>query len=40
MERNGLYMNGIPQFDGQIGLKYKMWINRMEEFLGAQGYDV
>jgi hypothetical protein len=33
MERNKLYRNGIPQFDGQIGLKYELWRKRMKTFL-------
>jgi hypothetical protein len=31
---------GVPQFDGQNGLSYEMWRNKMKVFLGAQGYDV
>jgi hypothetical protein len=40
MESNNLFRNGIPQFDGQNGLKYEMWSNVMQFFLQAQWYDV
>ena len=32
MERKQFYRNGIPQFDGQIGLKYELWSKRMKTF--------
>jgi hypothetical protein len=40
MERNNLYRNGIPWFNGQNGLNYEMWSKSMKTFLQAQGYDV
>jgi hypothetical protein len=32
--------NGVPQFNGQNGLKYEMWSIGMKTFLEAQGYDI
>ena len=37
MERNILYKNGIPQFDGQ---KYAFWTIRMSTYIQAQGFQV
>jgi hypothetical protein len=37
---NGCKTNGILWFDGQSGLKYDMWNNKMKTFLGAHEYDV
>jgi hypothetical protein len=37
MERNNLYKNGIPQFDGQ---KYAFWSIRMKTYIQAQGFQV
>jgi hypothetical protein len=32
--------NGVPLFNGQNGLKYDIWSERMKVFLKAQGYDI
>ena len=37
MERNNLYKNGIPQFDGH---KYAFWSIRMKTYIQAQGFQV
>jgi hypothetical protein len=37
MERNNLYKNGIPQFDGK---NYAFWSRRMKTYVQAQGFDV
>jgi hypothetical protein len=37
MERNNLYKNGIPQFDGQ---KYVFWSIRMKTYIQAQGFEI
>ena len=37
MERNNIYKNGIPQFDGQ---KYSFWSIRMRTYIQAQGFQV
>jgi hypothetical protein len=37
MERNNLYKNGIPQFDGK---KYAFWSIRMKTYIHAQGFQV
>jgi hypothetical protein len=37
MERNNLYKNGIPQFDGQ---KYAFWSIRMKTYIQAQGFEI
>jgi hypothetical protein len=37
MERNNLYKNGIPQFDGQ---KYSFWSIRMKTYIQAQGFEI
>jgi hypothetical protein len=37
MERNNLYKNGIPQFDGQ---KCAFWSIRMKTYIQAQGFQV
>jgi hypothetical protein len=40
MERNMLYRNGIPQFNGQNGETYEMWSIRMKIFTRSIRYDV
>jgi hypothetical protein len=37
MERNNMYKNGIPQFDGQ---KYAFWSIRMKTYTQAQGFEI
>jgi hypothetical protein len=37
MERNNMYKNGIPQFDGQ---KYAFWIIRMKTYIQKQGFEI
>jgi hypothetical protein len=37
MERNNLYKNGIPQFDGQ---KYVLWSIRMKSYIQAQVFEI
>jgi hypothetical protein len=37
MERNNLYKNGIPQFNGQ---KYEFWSIRMKTYIQAQGFEI
>jgi hypothetical protein len=37
MERNNMYKNGIPQFDGQ---NYAFWRRRMKTYVQAQGFEV
>jgi hypothetical protein len=37
MERNNLYKNGIPQFDGQ---KYAFWSIRMKTYIQAHGFEI
>jgi hypothetical protein len=37
MERNNMYKNGIPQFDGQ---KYAFWSRRMKTYIQAQGFEI
>jgi hypothetical protein len=37
MERNNMYKNGIPQFDGQ---NYAFWRRRMKTYVQAHGFDV
>jgi hypothetical protein len=37
MERNNMYRNGIPQFDGH---NYVLWSKRMKTYVQAQGFDV
>jgi hypothetical protein len=37
MERNNLYKNGIPQFNGQ---KYAFWSIRMKTYIQAQGFEI
>jgi hypothetical protein len=37
MERNNLYKDGIPQFDGQ---KYAFWSIRMKTYIQAQGFEI
>jgi hypothetical protein len=37
MERNNLYKNGIPQFDGQ---KYAFWSLRMKTYIHAHGFEI
>jgi hypothetical protein len=32
--------NGVPMFDGHIGLKYEMWSRRMEVFLQVHGHYI
>jgi hypothetical protein len=34
------YDNGVPLFNGQNGLKYKMWSGRTKVFLQEQGYYI
>jgi hypothetical protein len=34
------YENGITMFNGQNGLKYEMWIRRMNVFLQAHGHYI
>jgi hypothetical protein len=33
-------VNGASIFDGQNGMSYEIWSDRMKVFLQAQGYDV
>jgi hypothetical protein len=37
MERNNMYKNGIPQFDGH---NYAFWSRRMKTYIQAQGFEV
>jgi hypothetical protein len=37
MERNNMYKNGIPQFDGQ---KYAFWSIRMKTYIQTQGFEI
>jgi hypothetical protein len=37
VERNNMYKNGIPQFDGQ---KYAFWSRRMKTYIQAQGFEI
>jgi hypothetical protein len=37
MERNNMYKNGIPQFDGQ---NYAFWSRRMKTYVQAHGFEV
>jgi hypothetical protein len=37
MERNNVYKNGIPQFDGK---KYAFWSIRMKTYIQAQGFEI
>jgi hypothetical protein len=37
MERNNLYQNGIPQFNGQ---NYSFWRIRMKTYIQAQGFEI
>jgi hypothetical protein len=37
MERNNLYKNEIPQFNGQ---KYGFWSIRMKTYMHAQGFEI
>ena len=37
MERNNLYKNGIPWFNGQ---KYAFWTIRMKTYIQAQGFEI
>jgi hypothetical protein len=37
MERNNMYKNGIPQFDGQ---KYAFWSIRMKTYIQEQGFEI
>jgi hypothetical protein len=37
MERNNMYKNGIPQFDGQ---KYEFWRRRMKKYIQAHGFEI
>jgi hypothetical protein len=37
MERNNMYKNGIPEFDGQ---KYAFWRRRMKTYVQTQGFEV
>jgi hypothetical protein len=37
MERNNLYKNGIPQFDGH---KYAFWSIRMKTYIQAHGFEI
>jgi hypothetical protein len=37
MERNNMYKNGIPQFDGY---KYAFWRRRMKTYIHAQGFEI
>jgi hypothetical protein len=37
MERNNLYKNGIPQFNGQ---KCAFWNIRMKSYIQAQGFEI
>jgi hypothetical protein len=37
MERNNMYKNGIPQFDGQ---KYAFWSRRMKTYIHAHGFEI
>jgi hypothetical protein len=37
MERNNMYKNGIPQFDGH---NYGLWSRRMKTYVQAQGFEV
>jgi hypothetical protein len=36
MERNNMYKNGIPQFDGH---NYALWSRRIKTYVQAQGFD-
>jgi hypothetical protein len=40
MESTDMYKMEVPQFNGQNGLKYEIWSNRMKTFLQAQGCDI
>jgi hypothetical protein len=37
MERNNMYKNIIPQFDGH---KYAFWSRRMKTYIQAQGFEI
>ena len=37
MERNNMYKNRIPQFDGQ---KYAFWSRRMKTYMQACGFEI
>jgi hypothetical protein len=37
MERNNMYKNGIPQFDGH---NYALWRRRMKTYVQAHGFEV
>jgi hypothetical protein len=37
MERNNMYKNGIPQFDGH---NYAFWSRRMKTYVQAHGFEV
>jgi hypothetical protein len=37
MERNNMYKNGIPQFDGQ---NYAFWNKRMKTYIQTQGFEI
>jgi hypothetical protein len=37
MERNNMYKNGIPQFDGQ---KYAFWSRRMKTYIQVQRFEI
>jgi hypothetical protein len=37
MERNNLYKNGIPQFNGH---KYAFWSIRMKTYIQVQGFEI
>jgi hypothetical protein len=37
MERNNMYKNGIPQFDGE---KYALWSIRMKIYVQIHGFEV
>jgi len=37
MERNNMYTNEIPYFDGQ---KYAFWSRRMKTYIHAHGFEI
>jgi hypothetical protein len=37
MERNNMYKNGIPQFDGH---KYSFWSRMMKTYIHGQGFEI
>jgi hypothetical protein len=37
MERNNMYKNGIPQFDGH---KYAFWSRKMKTYIQEQGFEI